>query len=476
MPQGPNPWSFMTAMNKKKYESSYLSEYPMPIQGFQQQPSLFGAPQTITPAVDAQSNTDPLAYSLTNTNAYSPNNQIAQTPPPTTTPLPEKKSKFQFGINYDHILGSQMVKSFASLVAQNGSNSSEQALRDFNNQYNNLPYTPNNSTQALYGMKKGGGVGMKHICKYDTGGGVADDSVDDSSDTEDNWIMGFNKSAIKAEPTVEDKSKNLDAAVQDIVDPTDEEKYNDIFRDDEAYQSYSKKMRAGAASEDLTPKMSAIMGKFQQMFPGIVVTSTTGGKHMNGSRHYEGKAIDIGANSSDKASYKAMWDFIKANPGVKQAFGIEDIINEGDHTHIELPKNEDGGPAGVCYDINKNVIPCGPATYDSATVPGWYRNPRESVTTATARPLDSNMSNYMTPQQVYDRSINDIDLKHIEALQQLQKEDAGYDAQVRQRAQMSSRNNSMYSKGGLTQGQELDLPEDEINNLIKQGYKIQKLK
>jgi hypothetical protein len=94
-----------------------------------------------------------------------------------------------------------------------------------------------------------------------------------------------------------------------------------------------------APVKGVTPLLQGLTNNLYGMFPGLVVTSTTGGKHMKGSRHYEGKAIDIGANSSDKNAYKTFKSNLRDPQFVaqlKSQYDIEDILDEGDHMHIEL--------------------------------------------------------------------------------------------------------------------------------------------
>jgi hypothetical protein len=94
-----------------------------------------------------------------------------------------------------------------------------------------------------------------------------------------------------------------------------------------------------APVKGVTPLLQGLTNNLYGMFPGLVVTSTTGGKHMNGSKHYSGKAIDIGANSSDKNAYKTFKNNLRDPQFVaqlKSQYDIEDILDEGDHMHIEL--------------------------------------------------------------------------------------------------------------------------------------------
>lgn len=86
------------------------------------------------------------------------------------------------------------------------------------------------------------------------------------------------------------------------------------------------------------PNLLAFLQDMSAMFDGIVVTSGNDSTHMIGSRHYINKAIDIGAYSSNKDAYAAFRKYVKENSSaLKLKYGLEDIIDEGSHIHIELP-------------------------------------------------------------------------------------------------------------------------------------------
>lgn len=92
--------------------------------------------------------------------------------------------------------------------------------------------------------------------------------------------------------------------------------------------------------ENLDAGLLQFLSDMSTRFKGIVVSSGNDSVHMIGSRHYVNKAIDIGANSSDRTAYANFRSYVmdKSN-GVKEKYGIEDIVNEGDHIHIEMPLN-----------------------------------------------------------------------------------------------------------------------------------------
>lgn len=118
--------------------------------------------------------------------------------------------------------------------------------------------------------------------------------------------------------------------------------------------SYLNKIRTKSKNvniSNLQPAIAAFTADMSSRFPGLVVSSgNDSDQHKKGSRHYENKAVDIGANSSDRTAYQGLKRFISSNPQLKQRYGIEDIIDEGDHIHVELYK------AGGEYELTAEQI------------------------------------------------------------------------------------------------------------------------
>ena len=115
------------------------------------------------------------------------------------------------------------------------------------------------------------------------------------------------------------------------------------------YNNYSNAFNIKTKSsnvniKNLHPNLISFANVVSQTFPGVVLTSGNDNRHMKGSKHYSNKAIDIGANSSNEKSYLQLKKYLKSNPSIKKQFGIEDIIDEGNHIHIELMKK--GGQLG----------------------------------------------------------------------------------------------------------------------------------
>ena len=94
---------------------------------------------------------------------------------------------------------------------------------------------------------------------------------------------------------------------------------------------------------DLHPKMKAMLEDLSNRFDGIVVTSGKDAKHsVFNSRHYTGKAIDIGQGSSNKKAYQDLKDYVLEGrtkwhlPNKFAEYEVEDILDENNHIHIEL--------------------------------------------------------------------------------------------------------------------------------------------
>ena len=99
--------------------------------------------------------------------------------------------------------------------------------------------------------------------------------------------------------------------------------------------------KQGVDISKLHPNAKQFIDVLASNFPGLKISSGHEGSdgdgvHMKHSRHYEGKAIDIGANSSDKKQYAAFKELVGMSAQeLKSKFGIKSIIDEGDHIHVE---------------------------------------------------------------------------------------------------------------------------------------------
>lgn len=94
--------------------------------------------------------------------------------------------------------------------------------------------------------------------------------------------------------------------------------------------------KQGVKAANLDSGLMAFASDMGKRFPGLTLSSGNDSSHMSGSKHYKNKAIDIGANSSNRQAYAGLAKFLAGNPSIKKQYGIEDIINEGDHLHVEM--------------------------------------------------------------------------------------------------------------------------------------------
>jgi hypothetical protein len=97
-----------------------------------------------------------------------------------------------------------------------------------------------------------------------------------------------------------------------------------------------------SVKKGVTPGMIRILAAISRVEPKVdypsevVITSGTDGRHMAGSRHYTGNAIDI--RSFNFKSKAVLLDFVAALRGV---LGKDfDVVVESDHVHCEFdPKS-----------------------------------------------------------------------------------------------------------------------------------------
>lgn len=83
---------------------------------------------------------------------------------------------------------------------------------------------------------------------------------------------------------------------------------------------------------DVNKNLLNVINTVSNQFPGLIVTSGNDSTHLKNSAHYDGEAIDIGANSSNPSAYLA---FKESLPTLKQKYGVR-YIDEGDHIHLSL--------------------------------------------------------------------------------------------------------------------------------------------
>lgn len=96
----------------------------------------------------------------------------------------------------------------------------------------------------------------------------------------------------------------------------------------------------GVTDARINPSVVPIVNNIVSSFPGITITSATRNKHTNksaggkqNSKHLEGKAIDVRKDSVGQDLFNKYSTFTKDE---LNKLGIDSIINESDHFHIEF--------------------------------------------------------------------------------------------------------------------------------------------
>jgi hypothetical protein len=155
------------------------------------------------------------------------------------------------------------------------------------------------------------------------------------------------------------------------------------MRDEIARQEKElQKMRSGssASSNDALKQvtetqLAKIAADFKKLYPDAKVTSTSGGSHMPGSKHYEGRAMDIAF--SKKLSDE---EFAKVKKELEK-LGASKVLNE-----MERPK----GPAGKNWSgAHIHVeVPEAPRTLTprqgAMVTPSYQEDPNKSSTATAA--------------------------------------------------------------------------------------------
>ncbi len=94
-------------------------------------------------------------------------------------------------------------------------------------------------------------------------------------------------------------------------------------------------IKPGVKARGLQPEIALAVAEAREVYRGIgvelVITSLLDGKHMSGSKHYEGQAVDLRTRhipAEDRALVTAR---------LREALGPEyDVCLESDHLHIEF--------------------------------------------------------------------------------------------------------------------------------------------
>ena len=98
------------------------------------------------------------------------------------------------------------------------------------------------------------------------------------------------------------------------------------------------KLKPGVDIRGIKPEIIVGMMVCNSIVPGqaeFVVTAGLDGKHMAGSKHYEGQAIDIRTRDMKPEMIHPMIQELK------EALGYQfDVVLEGDHVHLEFDPKE----------------------------------------------------------------------------------------------------------------------------------------
>ena len=87
-------------------------------------------------------------------------------------------------------------------------------------------------------------------------------------------------------------------------------------------------IKAGVSVSELCRECRRALGKIEKEYGDFVVTSTFEGTHGAGSLHYADRAFDVRYRT-----YDGVW--IKGERVREMLGGKFDVVEEGDHLHIE---------------------------------------------------------------------------------------------------------------------------------------------
>lgn len=93
---------------------------------------------------------------------------------------------------------------------------------------------------------------------------------------------------------------------------------------DRDLKTYRDSQRASSPSSSRDARVGDMTALLQQLFPGVRITSTTGGRHTKGSDHYAGRAVDF------------------VVPGMMNAAGTAEIRRMLDEAGVEIRRNARG--------------------------------------------------------------------------------------------------------------------------------------
>lgn len=289
-----------------------------------------------------------------------------------------RKPVTQVGVNlnWDYMLGSNIVQNLATGLANNSPNSVSNAVLRYNTEQNNpvnyLPYTPNNSLQDLYGSKT-----------MEEGGEVTDD-----------WFFDDDPEVQKEVPKL-----RASAAINNIISPeqNDEELFNSMSFTGRGHTNWEEgefKDKLGnlesAGNYSATNPNSSAVGKYQFLWKSWKsdikdVTGVSSKEDFKNSPEAQEKFMgwydvniltpQAGNLYADHQGYSI--DQLKALVHFKGGKGAQEYLSKGiDKTkknNISIPayinKFEQGGETGEgCIDENGNPIPCPQGVKDGTMI------------------------------------------------------------------------------------------------------------
>lgn len=162
---------------------------------------------------------------------------------------------------------------------------------------------------------------------HDATANVADEISKLDTDPTAKLRAGFDELRKRAKATITD----VDALRKRLDEIRDGEKLAV-----KAQQEATKEAGSGGSSSQAS--LGDMVALIKQLFPGATITSTTGGKHVAGSDHYSGHAIDFVPAGGMGRYSKAEVEQILKDAGVdirRNASGVEQFFGPGDPGHSD---------------------------------------------------------------------------------------------------------------------------------------------
>lgn len=99
-------------------------------------------------------------------------------------------------------------------------------------------------------------------------------------------------------------------------------------------------IKPGAKIEGIRPEILLGVCVVHSVFqtysvPLMTITEGTGGKHMEGSKHYQGLAVDIRSKNIPEMAKNAILKECQVNLGENFDFLLEQAGEAGEHFHLE---------------------------------------------------------------------------------------------------------------------------------------------